>query len=71
MAKKLSSTKKVPGIALIVTGVGLAIWGYQMSRGFSSELSNALTGSYSDTVMMLYIGGAVCFTIGLYLSIKN
>lgn len=71
MARKSKSKMKVISIALIAIGAGLAYWGYQKSGGLNSQLSNALTGSHSDNVMMLYIGGAVCFAVGIYLYVKN
>ena len=69
MAKK--STNKIVSIILIVIGAGLAFWGYQKSTGVGSQLSNVLTGSPSDTVMMFYIGGAACIAVGLFLFIKK
>jgi hypothetical protein len=63
--------KKPTNIALIVIGAGLAIWGYQKSGGFGSQLSSAFTGSHSDSVMMLYIGGAVCMILGIYFYFKK
>jgi len=62
---------KPVGIALIVIGVGLAFWGYQLSGSMGSQLSQALTGSHTDKVMTFYIGGAASFFIGLYLFIKK
>ena len=62
---------KMVSIALLVLGIGLAFWGYQMSGGFGSRVSLAITGSHSDKVMMLYIGGAVSFVAGLYLFITK
>jgi nitric oxide reductase large subunit len=67
MAKKSNSTMKLISIVLLVVGVGLAVWGYQISGSFGSQVNNAINGSPSDKVMMLYIGGAVSFVIGLYL----
>lgn len=58
---------KLISIVLLVVGVGLAVWGYQISGSFGSQVNNAINGSPSDKVMMLYIGGAVSFVIGLYL----
>ena len=58
-------------IVLLIGGVGLAIWGYQISGSFGSQLNNAINGSPTDKVMMLYIGGAVSFFIGLYLLIRK
>lgn len=62
---------KIVSIALMVVGGGLALWGYQKSVGFSSQLSSVFTGSSSDSVMMLYIGGAVCIAGGVYLYLKK
>jgi hypothetical protein len=61
---------KMASIVLMVLGAGLAFWGYQMSGGFGSKVSLAITGSHSDKVMMLYIGGAVSFFAGLFLAKK-
>ena len=71
MAKISKSTMKTTSIALMVVGAGLAFWGFQKSGGLESKLTSALTGSYSDNVMMLYIIGAVCLAVGVYLYLKN
>jgi hypothetical protein len=64
-------SKKIVSIALMAVGAGLTLWGYQMSEGFGSQLTNALTGSHTDKVMMLYIGGAASFAVGLFLYLKK
>ena len=69
MAKKPSS--KPIGIALMVIGVGLAYWGYDMSGSFDSQFSQAFSGSSSNAVLIRYIGGAASFAAGLFLSIKK
>jgi len=56
------------GLALIVLGLGLAIWGYQLSGSVGSELTQAITGSDTDKVMTLYISGAVSFVVGIFLN---
>ena len=61
---------KISGIALVVLGIGLAIWGYQLSGSLGSQITQTLTGSDTDKVMALYIGGAVSFAVGLYRIIK-
>jgi hypothetical protein len=58
---------KILGIVLVVAGIGLAIWGFQMSGSFGSQVSRAVTGSDTDQVMALYIGGAASLVVGLYL----
>ena len=68
MAK--SSTKNI-SIVLMVIGVGLAFWGFNLSGGFGSQVTQVFTGSPTDKVMMFYIGGAASFAVGLFLFIKN
>ncbi|MEM7564767.1 MAG: DUF3185 family protein, partial [Pseudomonadota bacterium] len=65
------SSSKMAGIALLVIGTGLAFWGYEKSGGFESRVSNLISGSPSDNVMMWYIAGAACFAAGLFLVLKK
>jgi len=62
---------KIIGIALVVLGVGLAIWGYQLSGSVGSQVTQAVTGADTDKVMTYYIGGAVSFFVGMFLFRKN
>lgn len=71
MAMGSGATMKIIGIALAVTGVGLAIWGYQLSGSVGSQITQAVTGSDTDKVMTFYIAGAVSFFVGIFLFIKN
>ncbi len=71
MAKRSKSTMKSISIALMVIGIGLAFWGYQMSGSIGSQITQTITGSHTDKVMVLYIGGAASFIVGLYLYIKK
>lgn len=69
MASK--SNIQIASIALMVIGVGLAYWGYDMSGGLDSQLNQAFSGSSSDGVIIRYIAGAASFAAGLYLFIKK
>ena len=69
MAKK--NQNKLIGIILLVAGIGLAIWGYQMSGSVGSQLTKAISGSHTNKVMMLYIGGAVSAVAGIFMLIKK
>ena len=69
MANKLPP--KVIGIALMITGLGLTYWGYDMSGSFDSQFSQAFSGSNTNAVMIRYIGGAAAFAAGLFLFIKK
>ncbi len=62
---------KIIGIALVVLGIGLAIWGYQLSGSVGSQVTQAVTGANTDKVMTYYIGGAVSFFVGMFLFRKN
>ena len=67
MAKNSMFDKKVISVVLMLIGIGLAYWGYQMSESITSQLSQAFSGSASDGVIIRYIGGAISFAFGLYL----
>lgn len=58
-------------MALVVTGVGLALWGYQLSGSVGSQITQAVTGSDTDKVMIFYISAAVSFVVGIYLYTKK
>jgi hypothetical protein len=62
---------KISGIILVVLGVGLAIWGFQLSDSIGSQITQAVTGSDTDKVMTLYIAGAISFVVGLSLLNKK
>lgn len=69
MAK--STGNKALGLALLVIGGGLAFWGYQQSESVGSQITQVVTGSHSDKVMMLLIGGAASAVVGLFLLFKR
>lgn len=71
MAKGTQVTTKTIGIVLVVVGIGLAYWGYQISGSVASQLRQAFSGSHSDEVLIRYIAGAASSAIGLFLSFKK
>ncbi len=62
---------KIIALTLLVVGIGLIFWGYDLSDSLESKLSRTLNGSNTDEVMLFYIGGAVCIVVGAYLFLKN
>ena len=62
---------KVLGIALIVLGAGLIFWGYQLSGSVAAQLTETVSGSMPDEVMVRYIGGAVCGVVGVVLALRG
>ena len=71
MAKKSNTGLKVVGLVLLVVGIGLAFWGYQLSGSLTSQFSKTVSGSMPDEVMFRYIGGAVCGVVGVFLLMKK
>jgi drug/metabolite transporter (DMT)-like permease len=62
--------KRQVAIALLVVGIILLAWGYQISGSFSSRISQAFGGAAPDKAMVLYVAGAVCTALGLFRLIK-
>jgi len=62
---------KIIALTLLVVGAGLLLSAYDMSNSMSNQFSSALTGSYSDRVTYMGIGGAVSLVVGLYLFFKK
>ena len=56
---------------LVVSGIFLVIWGYQLSESFGSQVSQVVTGTDTDKVVTIYLAGAVSLAIGIYLFIKR
>lgn len=66
-----STLTKIIGLALIVGGIGLAYWAYQLSGSLGAQLTQTFSGAMPDAVMFRYIGGAVCAVVGLFLVLRK
>ena len=71
MASNSVITTKLISIVLIAVGAGLVYWGYEMSGSIGSQLTETITGSAPDNVMVRYIAGGACLAAGIYLFIKR
>ena len=56
---------KVIGIVLIIIGVALALWGYDVYDSTTSQLSRAFSGDTPLEAWAGVIGGIVCVLIGI------
>lgn len=56
--------KSMIGAALLVVGLVLLYFGYNASQSLSGEVSEALTGRFSDRTMLYLIGGAAAAVVG-------
>ncbi|MGY6587440.1 MAG: DUF3185 family protein [Wenzhouxiangella sp.] len=61
------SAKRLIGVALLVVGLILIFLGYQSSQGWDDQISETLTGEYTDSTMWYWIIGGVSSVIGLIL----
>ncbi len=54
------------GIILIIIGVGVTFWGYNIYDSAGSQVSRALTGDAPINAWAGMVGGAICAVIGIY-----
>lgn len=57
---------KYIGIILIIIGVALAFWGYNIYDSTGSQVSRALSGDTPIEAWAGMIGGAICVATGIY-----
>lgn len=62
---------KMTGIVLLVIGIVLLGWGYNISQSVSSQFSQAFSGSPSDKALYLYIAGGICAALGIFKIIRS
>ena len=58
--------KKYIGIILIIIGVALAFWGYNIYDSAGSQVSRAFSGDTPINAWIGMVGGAICVAIGFY-----
>jgi len=56
---------KTIGIVLIVVGVALAAWGYNVYDSMGSQVSRALSGDTPIEAWAGMVGGAICLVLGI------
>mgnify|MGYP000377368975 CR=1 FL=1 len=55
---------KIIGLILIVAGIALGIWGYDVYDSASSQVSRAFDGDTPLEAWLGMVGGAVCIIVG-------
>lgn len=53
------------GIVLIIVGVALVAWGYNVYDSVGSQISRTLNGDAPMEAWVGLVGGAVCILIGI------
>jgi hypothetical protein len=59
------------GLALVVGGIILLIFGIQASQSFGSSVSNALTGAPTNRSVWMIVVGAVAAIVGIVLAFRG
>ncbi len=57
---------KITGIVLIIVGVALAMWGYNIYNSAGSQIGRALSGDTPVEAWAGMVGGAICLVIGVF-----
>jgi uncharacterized membrane protein YidH (DUF202 family) len=58
--------KKIIGIILIIIGVALVAWGYNVYDAAGSQVARAIGGDSPIEAWVGMVGGAVCVVIGVF-----
>ncbi|NIN34212.1 MAG: DUF3185 family protein [Gammaproteobacteria bacterium] len=56
---------KLIGLVLIIIGVALVAWGYNIYDSASAQISRVLSGETPIEAWAGMVGGAICIVIGL------
>lgn len=65
------STNRIIALALIVIGIVLIFLGYQSSQGLDDQLSEAVTGNFTDETIFYWVGGAIAAIAGVVMLRKR
>ncbi|MCX7374297.1 MAG: DUF3185 family protein [Alphaproteobacteria bacterium] len=65
------TTKAIIGFALLGMGLLLMVLGFNASRAPVEQVTEALTGNYTDRTMWYLLGGAIAIMAGLVLTFMN
>ncbi|MDX1633785.1 MAG: DUF3185 family protein [Marinobacter sp.] len=62
------ASSKLLGVVLLVVGVGLLYFGYQSTQSIGNQLTETVTGRFTDETMLYLIGGAAATAAGAFLT---
>ncbi len=61
-------TGKIVGVVLLVVGVLLLFFGWQGSESVGDQITETITGRFTDETMWYLIGGAAAVVAGAFLT---
>lgn len=62
------ASSKLLGVVLLVVGLGLLYFGYQSTQSLGNQLTETVTGRFTDQTMWYLIGGAAATAAGIFLT---
>lgn len=62
---------KIIGLALIVLGAVVLFFGYNATQSVTEQLTEGLTGRFSDETMLYVLGGAIAIATGLLFVVRR
>jgi hypothetical protein len=68
---RMIGMNQIAGIALLVGGVVLMVFGFTAADSFGSDVSRFFTGSPTDKAIWMIIGGIVATIVGLGLTLRG
>lgn len=60
------NSDRVIGIVLLVVGIGLLLWGYDLYDSAGSQVSRALGGEAPTKAYAALVGGGICALLGIF-----
>jgi len=60
---------KLLGIILVVIGIILLVFGFNASQSLGDQVTETVTGRFTDETMWYIIGGAVAVVVGGFLAL--
>lgn len=64
-------TNRLIGLILLVVGIILLYFGWQSTESLADQVSETVTGRFTDETTWYLIGGAVAIVVGAVLAFKR
>jgi len=65
------NSSQLIGIILLVAGIALLVWGFNLYGAFTNKLTRAIDGSVDGKTVAVLVGGGVCSLLGLFKLVRK
>ena len=62
---------KIIALVLLLAGIGVAYWGYDMATSFEGEFASAFSDGPSDDVLLRYVAGGLMAAAGAFMLVRK